>query len=215
MIWAIVPAKLGETSKERLGAVLAPELRRRLAHAMLDDVLEALGRARGLAGIVVVSRDAQALALAQSRGACTVADSGGGLNASVQDGIEACRAHGATGVLVAMGDLPLLEAADVETALEALPSRGLVLVPSLDGTGTNLLAARPAELVRPAFGPGSLARHLELARDADVTAVLQPCAGAALDVDTPDDLERLLAGPPRTSSQRLLAAGPARAIANG
>jgi 2-phospho-L-lactate guanylyltransferase len=145
------------------------------------------------------------------------AESGaGGLNGAVVEGIAACTERGASGVLIVMGDLPLLEAEDAEAALGALPPRGMVLVPSFDGTGTNVLAVRPADLVRPAFGPTSLARHLGHARADGVVTVVCERPGAALDVDTPDDLARLTEiGPPTTSSQRLLASSSVRASASG
>lgn len=194
MLWALVPAKLGPAVKSRLGAVLTPEQRRALAQAMLSDVLAALTQVRALAGVAVVTRDDAVATLAADAGAVAIREThAGGLNDGVAEGIDACRARGATGVVVAMGDLPNLTGADVERTIAALPERGVVLVPSRDGTGTNVLAARPANLVRPTFfGVASLARHR--AATASLETVLLPLAGAALDVDTVDDLEELVRG---------------------
>jgi 2-phospho-L-lactate guanylyltransferase (CobY/MobA/RfbA family) len=106
-----------------------------------------------------------------------------------------------------MGDLPALTAAEVEIAIARLPDRGVLLVPSFDGTGTNLLAMRPADLQLPThFGPDSLARHRAAAALLDLEPVTCPLRGAALDVDTVDDLGRLIrsecAGP---ATRRVLA----------
>lgn len=192
MLWALVPAKLGPAVKSRLGAALSQEQRRALAQAMLCDVLAALTSAPSLAGVAVVTRDPSVAALATSTGATPIAEThAGGLNEGVAEGLAACRARGASGVIIVMGDLPNLLPSDVEHTVAALPARGVVLVPSRDGTGTNVLAARPADLVLPTyFGEGSLARHR--AATAGLDTIVLPVHGAALDVDTVDDLERLV-----------------------
>lgn len=206
MLWALVPAKLGPSVKSRLGAVLAEEQRRALAQAMLCDVLAALTAARSLAGVAVITRDDAVAALATSCCATPIREThAGGLNGGVAEGIAACRARGASGVVVVMGDLPNLAAADVERTIAALPERGVVLVPSRDGTGTNVLAARPADLLQPTFfGEASLARHR--AATAALETVLLPLAGAALDVDTVDDLAELVrAGAAGAATRQVLA----------
>ena len=55
-VWAVVPVKELGAAKQRLAGALDAALRRALALAMLEDVLEALAGARGLAGIIVVDR---------------------------------------------------------------------------------------------------------------------------------------------------------------
>ncbi len=64
MVWAVVPVKQLARAKQRLSGLLGPEQSRLLCDAMLDDVLAALTAARGLAGILVVSSDPAARALA-------------------------------------------------------------------------------------------------------------------------------------------------------
>jgi len=214
MIWAVVPAKLGKSAKERLAPVLTPELREKLARAMLADVLTALESCAAVERTVVISRDSTALELARAAGALGLVEkTRDGLNASVEEAIAYCVEHGATGVLVAMGDLPLLRADDANAAIDGLPGPGVVLVPSSDGTGTNLVVARPPESFRPRFGLGSLARHTEDLRGRGIAVELHRCEGAALDVDTPGDLERLRAAAPRqtaTAEVLRLARGEAR-----
>ena len=206
MLWALVPAKLGPAVKSRLGAALSQEQRRALAQAMLCDVLAALTSAPSLAGVAVVTRDPSVASLATEAGATPIEEThGGGLNDGVAQGIAGCRAQGASAVVIAMGDLPNLLPSDVERTIAALPERGVVLVPSRDGTGTNVLAARPADLVLPThFGEGSLARHRTATAGLDT--VLLPLRGAALDVDTTDDLELLVRdGAAGAATRRLLA----------
>jgi 2-phospho-L-lactate guanylyltransferase len=209
MLWALVPAKLRTTAKERLSSRLPAEVRVGLAAAMLGDVLSALRRAEVFAGIAVVSRDAQALALATSREATPLRETGGeGLNQAVAQGIERCIAAGASAIVVAMGDLPLLAPHEVCALVARLPSRGVVLAPSFDGTGTNLLAARPPDVFPTSFGPDSLALHRAAAASLDLPLDVCSLRGASLDIDTLDDLERLARFDPdaTTETRRLLVA---------
>lgn len=207
MIWAVVPAKLATSAKERLGPVLSPPLRERLARAMLSDVVGALVGCPAIDRTVVISRDAEALALARDVGAAALEEqTTGGLNASVVEAVTHCSDRGASTVVVAMGDLPLLSSEDVARTVSVAPDRGLVLVPSADGTGTNVVVARPPELFAPQFGPGSLAKHRDAVRAGRIEAILHECPGAALDVDTPEDLERLRTSPHTQAATRELLA---------
>jgi 2-phospho-L-lactate guanylyltransferase len=206
MIWAVVPAKLGSESKVRLGSALSSEGRSRLAFAMLGDVLRALSDSSHLAGIAVVTCDPAVQRLASERGALVVNEpASGGLNGAVAAGIDHCISAGAEGVVVVMGDLPLLAATEVDLLVDRASVDGAVAARSLDGTGTNLLALRPPNALRTFFGPDSLALHRRAAALAGVAWSEVFLPGAALDVDTPADLARLLAAEgPRLESHALL-----------
>jgi len=202
MLWALVPARLGSSVKTRLASALTAEQRAGLARAMLSDVLAALAQVPRLAGVAVVAGDDDVAALASGIGGTVVRETApGGLNAAVALGVERCTALGASGVVVVMGDLPLVTSDEIEQVVARLPERGVVLVPSRDGTGTNVLALRPPSLLAPTcFGPGSLALHRSATDALGIRTSLCMLRGAALDVDTVDDLACLL---------RSDAAGPA------
>lgn len=205
MLWALVPAKLSSAAKERLDPLVPPELRIELARAMLLDVLAALGAADCFAGVAVVSRDREALELAAGCRATPILERTAGLNGAVAQGVASCMAAGATAALIAMGDIPLVSPAEIRGVVERLPERGAVVVPSADGTGTNILALRPPDALPTRFGEASLDRHLSLARAVGLTAVVHEARGAALDVDTIADLERLVAASrPTTATHGVL-----------
>lgn len=212
MLWALVPAKLGSAVKTRLGAALTPAERAALAHAMLSDVLAALRGVAALAGVAVITRDDSVVALAGDHDAVALREThAGGLNEGVAEGIAGCRARGASGIVVVMGDLPLLTRGEIERVIVSLPERGIVLVPSFDDTGTNVLAMRPPDLLSATqFGEGSLARHRTAAAARAIDPVICPLRGAALDIDTVDDLARLLHsdGPGQATRRVLHALGP-------
>ena len=67
-LWAVVPVKNLENAKQRLAGVLGAAERHDLFRAMLEDVLSALSSCRGLGGVLMVTRDAEAKALAQRYG---------------------------------------------------------------------------------------------------------------------------------------------------
>ena len=67
---------------------------------------------------------------------------------------------------------------------------------------TGLLLS-PPDAFEPRYGPGSFARHVELARAGGVPAEVAEIESIGLDVDTPDDLAAL---------RRALAAWPRGAV---
>ncbi len=191
MIWGLIAARLGAETKKRLEPALVPAMRREFARAMLTDVIAALLHSEQLAGVSVLAGDHEAADLAMRLGASPLPDCGEGLNPAVNQGMLFAQAQGATGVVIAMGDLPILTSSDIDRLVLALPQRGAAAAPSRDGTGTNLLALRPCGLLPTHFGARSLAAHHEEARSAQVTwREIEP-GGSALDVDTPEDLQEL------------------------
>jgi 2-phospho-L-lactate guanylyltransferase (CobY/MobA/RfbA family) len=73
-VWAVVPVKLTGGAKQRLAPIVSAALRQELALAMLEDVLAAVVGVNGLGGIILVTVDARAEALAGRYGAATIAD---------------------------------------------------------------------------------------------------------------------------------------------
>jgi 2-phospho-L-lactate guanylyltransferase len=207
MVWALVPAKLGGVAKNRLAGALSPTHRADLARAMLSDVLAALGRSRAVHAIATISRDDDVDAIAQRLGIVSFRErEARGLNCAVAEGVTACAERGADTVLVVMADLPLLTPSDVDQLLARVPPRGIAAAPSRDGTGTNLLALRPPDAIATSFGPGSLALHRAAAAKRRVAMVTCPLNGAALDVDTIDDLITFARSDgPATAARRVLA----------
>jgi 2-phospho-L-lactate guanylyltransferase len=106
--------------------------------------------------------------------------------------------------LVIPGDIPLIQASEIETILEVAPEEGSVLVPAADGRGTNAALRRPAGLFPLRFGNDSFKPHLAAARESGKPVVVLSLPGIALDVDSPADLRRLVELPGETRSQRMV-----------
>ena len=186
MLTPLLPVKrLGE-AKSRLAPQLNPIQRRLLAIAMLEDVLDAVAATPALASPIVVSPDREVWRRADALGARVVEeppDAGDDL-----DGSLARAAAGLEGGLVVIGaDLPLAAPEALSRVAAALDDAPVVVVPSRDGSGTNVLGWRDAAGFAPAFGPGSAQRHLAVPG-----AVRLDEPTLALDADTAADLRGIL-----------------------
>ena len=192
-VWAVVVARVGNRAKSRLAAALDADERRRLALAMLSDVLAVCASAH-LDGLVAVVDDQEARRVAQAYGGIVLNDSGSGdMNGAVRAGVAAARQDGATTVIVLPGDVPAVTPFDLDALLAAAgeSQRAVVVGASRDGQGTNALLLRPPDVIEPAFGPPSVQRHVRLARAGGATIQVLHHLGLALDIDTPSDLAAL------------------------
>ncbi len=206
MIAALVPVKsLGEV-KGRLAALLSDAERRRLALAMLEDVVRALQTVPRIEHVAVVSPDADVLARAERLGAEALSEPPlcRGVNQALAQASAALLGSGADALLVIAADLPAALSADIEALLEALPEKGVALVPT-DDRGTGAMALRPPNAIPFRFGHRSSVAHRREAVARGLPARVLPLASLSRDVDEPDDLADLLAHPAETATHRLLA----------
>jgi 2-phospho-L-lactate guanylyltransferase len=189
---AVLPVKSFGRAKQRLdGAVAQPE-RGELAAGMVGDVLAALGDVAGLDQVIVVTAEPRAAAAAREAGAQVVHDPvEAGQSAAAALGIAAALSGGAERVVLVPGDCPALDPSEVAALLDGFDGAGVVIVPDRHGTGTNALRLTPPDVIEPAFGPGSFARHAALGAAADATVRVAMAPSLELDVDTPGDLAAL------------------------
>ena len=210
-IVAVVPVKDFSLAKQRLAGAFDSEFRRQLARAMLGDVLAALGATEGLAGVVVVTADAEAALLARDHGARLLFErESRGLNPAVAQAAARLAAKPCGGMLVVPSDIPAATPEEIGRLLAAHgEGRAVSLVPAHDGAGTNALIASPPDTLAFAYGPSSFKAHRENAAAAGIVPRAHAASAfprLALDIDTPEDVARLgpLAAGART--RRLLEA---------
>jgi 2-phospho-L-lactate guanylyltransferase len=190
--YAVLPIKSFEDAKQRLASSLSDGGRRALTEAMFSDVLTALRRTRSLASVVVVSSSRHAQRIAGGHGASVVEDGSDGHSQAAGLGVAFALEAGADRVLLVPGDCPLVDPAELEELLsKAGPAPSALIVPDRHGTGTNALLLAPPDGLTPAFGPGSCARHLELAQSQGSAGEVVVVRSLELDIDTPEDLEVL------------------------
>ena len=192
-MWAMVPLKSFDQAKKRLASVLTVEERRALMLAMARDVLSALSRSQRLTGILIVSRAPEADALAQTFGTERFSESpDADLSlALVQAGDYLKNQLHAAGTMIVPADVPLIEPTEVDAVLAQ--HEAVTVVPDNDNIGTNCLICSPPNRIPYLFDGKSFKPHIAAASHAGIIPKIAPSSGFALDIDTPRDLQVLLA----------------------
>jgi 2-phospho-L-lactate guanylyltransferase len=208
-MWAIVPLKSLEDAKRRLASVLTPSERRDLMLAMARDVLAALCQSKQLTGILIVSRTAEADALAQAFRTERFAESpNADLPGALTQASEHLTGHfGARGVVVIPADVPLIRADEIDELLAGHgPDAGdcVTVVPDSDHLGTNCLICSPPDAIGFIFDGKSFKPHVDAAFARGLTPRIIPSRGFALDIDTAEDLRTLLAADLETQTGTFL-----------
>ena len=206
-VHAVVPVKNFRHAKQRLAGVLDQPARTALFRAMLEDVLDALSCAPSLAGIVLVTRDPEAVALAERYGAKFLIEAENrGHTAAVELAAKTLAGRGAGALLQVPGDIPRVTAEEVEAVVAAHgPPPAVTIAPSRDHRGSNAVLCSPPDVFPFRFGDDSFHPHLAAARAVGVEPVVVEREGIGLDIDTPEDLQAFLASPSDTRAYRLLA----------
>lgn len=206
-LWVVMPVKDLANAKQRLAEVLSPEERYALFRAMLEDVLSTLAATGGLAGILMVTRDREAQALAARYGARVLVEEANRSHTAASSlGAATLACEGAAGMLQLPADIPLVTPADIDALLQAHDEAPAVtLAPSRDRRGSNAVASSPPDLLPLRFGEDSFFPHLARARALGIEPKIVERRGLALDVDAPADLAAFLARPSATRAYAYLA----------
>ena len=202
-IWAVIPVKEFEGAKHRLSPLLSPEQRRLLAETMLTDVLDAVAGAKRLAGIMLITLEPRAKAMAERLGArVEVEGAREGHTGAVLAGRRILAREGKGGFITMPGDIPAVRAAEVDAVLAAhRPAPSFTISPAHDDLGSNAVICSPPESVPLRFGENSYFPHLDAARAQGIEPTILRQPGIAMDVDHPVDLEMLLRLPQSRSTR--------------
>jgi 2-phospho-L-lactate guanylyltransferase len=186
-VTAVIPIKPFAEAKSRLSDALAGDQRAALSRKMYCHVLRTALACDPIAHVIVISRDADALAIARTEGAEPLQETGvGELNAA----LDQARQRVTGSLLVLPGDLAELGGEDLTTLLEGArtPAQSVVIAPDRAGSGTNALLLTPPDIILFQFGPDSFDLHCEAARIAGIEPVIVKRPGLACDIDRPEDL---------------------------
>ena len=207
-IYAVVPIKETDDAKRRLGQVLGAARRQELALAMFEDVLVTLTRVRTLAGIIVVTADSAAAAIASRYGARVSTD--GAREGHTGAVAAAARRLASETMLTVPGDIPLVQADDIIQLIDihrravSRDARGFIIVPARDERGSNAVLCSPAGAVPLTFGADSFFPHLAAAKRRGIDPTVLHLPRIALDIDTPEDMALFLDTPSHTRARALL-----------
>jgi 2-phospho-L-lactate guanylyltransferase len=186
----VLPVKSLAESKSRLAPLLTPLERGALTLAMLEDVLDA---ALPIAGweTWVVSPDEAVIEVAMGRGARGIVEERPPLGNAVRQVEEEATGLGVDVLAVLLADTPLVTVGTLTRALHTLGP--VVLGPSTDEVGTNLLVRRPPTAIPARFGSDSYRKHLEAAATADLPTAVVDLPELGFDLDVPGDILTVLA----------------------
>ena len=202
MICAVLPVKAPTNAKQRLSGLLSPSQREALARLMFQEVLSTLCAVRGLDRIIVATSDRAVADQAGRSGADVLEEEEQrGHSHSADAAARHAMELGAATVLLLPIDVPLITAAEIEELIAAATA-GVMIVPDLEGTGTNALVRTPPDVIPCCFGPGSYLAHLNQARERGVPAMVRRPAGLVFDIDTPEDVEELFRRAPDSRTAR-------------
>jgi 2-phospho-L-lactate/phosphoenolpyruvate guanylyltransferase len=201
----LIPIKNTVSAKQRLASVLDQPLRTKLAQAMLHDVLAAVDDWQNRPAVGIVTSDPYAMQLAQEYQFEVIPDPDNpGETGAIEMATRVCVERGEDSTLVIPADIPLIQAWELAEILKRAPAEGSVLAPAADGRGTNAIFRRPANLFPLRFGNDSFKPHHAVAQATGKPCVVLNLPGIAVDVDNPEDLQRLISLPGETYAQLLL-----------
>ena len=158
-MWAVLPLKDFVSAKQRLSGVLSATERRRLFHAMVEDVLSVLTQAPSIDGIVIVSDDPTAALMAKHYAVTLISEPAQApakltsttilspLNAAINAGCEhVLQLTDDTDICILHADLPELSIAEIERLAhqrdDLSPSErrdSVILVSDRHQAGTNAM----------------------------------------------------------------------------
>jgi 2-phospho-L-lactate guanylyltransferase len=185
----LIAAKELAFAKTRLGR-LAQRERELLAQAMFRDVLDAALGFKAAGCVAVVTSDRSLLELTRRAGALAIDERyPRGLNAAVAMATRELAAAGVDTLCTLLSDTPLVSPQDIEQVFEtATAEQGVVLAPSRDARGTNIILRRPPDVIPTRFGKRSLALHLLECERTRVPCQVLHLPGPAMDLDEITDL---------------------------
>jgi 2-phospho-L-lactate guanylyltransferase len=214
-IWAVVPVKALALAKSRLASDFSPAFRHGLAVAMLEDVLTVLSNSKALAGIIMVSEDAEAAAIGRRYGAEIFTEAAdGGHTQAVMTAAHRLAEEKRGGLLTVPGDIPALSEAEIGQLLTRhRDAPAFSIVPAHDRRGSNAIVMTPPLCVPLCFGNDSFGPHLAAARQCGIEPTIVLAPGIGLDIDCPADVARLIDWPKPTRAAAFIESHSSRATA--
>lgn len=166
--------------------------------AMVHDVLAEVSQARSVHQTFVVTGSVDVVNWVSHFGVEVIRETAEtGETDAVHFALDAMKRRGVDAALVLPGDIPLVRASDVDLVVTAALKESArapfaALVPSHDRMGTNALLLAPPDVLRLRFGHDSFRYHLNQVVMKRLPLTVVENEHIALDIDEPEDLERLL-----------------------
>ncbi len=188
---AVIPVKRLDEAHSRLEPALSASDRKRLAEAMFLDLLTKIRRSQRIDEVLVVTSDPSVARNTRWLGHQVLLQSEDSGHAQAAGaGARAVQERGFGRVVMLPIDCPLFDPHELDAHIGRTPQAALI-VPDRHGSGTNALVLSPPDVFAPAFGPDSCPRHVSRARAAGISFALNRIRSLEIDLDTPEDLDKL------------------------
>ena len=157
---------------------------------MLSDVVQSTLEAKNISETFVMSPDQEIIKLAEKLGAKTILETTEqGLNVAVSEGTQVLEKRGAEGVLVILGDVPLITPHLLDLLIKKAISRPWVVIAPSKDNGTNILLRTPPNIIPHVFyGKNSSLIHVRIARYYRISYTIFRSLRLMIDIDTFQDL---------------------------
>jgi len=187
-IGLVIAVKRLTAAKTRLAPIFSASTREGVVLAMLMDTVTAASAVSAVQSITVVTPDEVAAGAARKLGARVLDDPTppghrDPLNNAISAAEQIVRRE-TSNIVVLQGDLPAVQARELDEAIAAARSYPRSFVGDRHGTGTSALIALGVA-VDPRFGADSAQRH----RHSGAIELTGAWPGLRCDIDTPDDLQ--------------------------
>jgi 2-phospho-L-lactate guanylyltransferase len=175
----LIPLRSLHSGKLRLAEAVDAATRADLIQSMATAVVAAAHDVH----VLIVHDDPDVADWAHAKGASAFRPSKSGLNRAVSEGRDHLRDQGFSRVIIAHADLP--KARDLRVLDNGHP---ISIAPDRHGDGTNVLMVPTTVDFTFAYGPGSFASHMAIARELGFEPHIVHNPDLAWDVDHPNDL---------------------------
>ena len=193
MNYILVPFKNFKNAKSRLRKDLSNSETEKLAKLMLEDVLSEVSKSKLADRKFLLTNDSSAMSLGIKYGIEIIEEKiQVDESTSVDNACNYLKTIGASAVLRLPGDIPNIEAKDIDLLINEGKHDGVsIIVPSDSGTGTNAFYKCPPDVISSSFGENSFQKHIKSFITKDIKFKVMEIENISVDIDSLEDISKI------------------------
>ena len=193
MNYILVPFKNFKNAKSRLRKDLSNSETEKLAKLMLEDVLSEVSKSKLADRKFLLTNDSSAMSLGIKYGIEIIEEKiQVDESTSVDNACNYLKTIGASAVLRLPGDIPNIEAKDIDLLINEGKHDGVsIIVPSDSGTGTNAFYKCPPDVISSSFGENSFQKQIKSFITKDIKFKVMEIENISLDIDSLEDISKI------------------------
>ena len=188
MNYILVPFKNFKQAKSRLRKDLSDSETEKIAKLMLEDVLSEVSKSKIADRKFLLTKDSNAISLGVKYGIEIIEEKiQVDESTSVDKACNYLKTIGASAVLRLPGDIPNIEARDIDLLLNEGKHESIsIIVPSDTGTGTNAFYKCPPDVISSSFGENSFQKHIDSFITKNIKFKIMEIENISVDIDSLD-----------------------------